>query len=191
MKSNNSFKTALFLDRDGIINRDFGYVYEKDKLELVDGITELIGYFAMAMDHVIVVSNQSGIGRGFYTYKDWQNFNREIQMILELKDVKIDAFYCCPHMPAELNGESCYCRKPNPGMLLTAKNDFSLNLKQSILVGDKLSDIKAAYRANLLKAYLLSAENTVLSNQFHNFDVNVVKSLRDIIYIENTKSGEN
>ena len=87
MKSDNFVKTALFLDRDGIINRDFGYVYEKDKLELVDGIIELIDYFANTVDCIIVVSNQSGIGRGFYTYDDWQNFNTDIQIRLELKGV--------------------------------------------------------------------------------------------------------
>lgn len=191
MKSDNFVKTALFLDRDGIINRDFGYVYEKDKLELVDGIIELIDYFANTVDCIIVVSNQSGIGRGFYTYDDWQNFNTDIQKRLELKGVKIDAFYCCPHMPEKLNGEGCFCRKPKPGMLLDAKNDFSLNLKESILVGDKVSDIEAAFCADLLKAYLLSEEDIVLSDQLHGFNVNVVKSLRDIMYIENTKCGEN
>ena len=85
MKSDSFLKTALFLDRDGVINRDFGYVYQTDKLELVDGIIELIDYFAKIVDCIIVVSNQSGIGRGFYNFEDWQNFNREIQIRLELK----------------------------------------------------------------------------------------------------------
>ena len=75
MNANNFFKTALFLDRDGIVNRDFGYVYEKEKLELVDGIIELIDFFSHELDHIIVVSNQSGIGRGCYSYEDWETFN--------------------------------------------------------------------------------------------------------------------
>ena len=70
-------------------------------------------------------------------------------MILELKDVKIDAFYCCPHMPAELNGESCYCRKPNPGMFLKAIKKWNININDSFFIGDSISDFNAAKKIKI------------------------------------------
>lgn len=176
-------KTALFLDRDGIINRDFGYVYEREKLELVDGAIELIDFFSKKVDHIIVVSNQSGIGRGYYSFEDWENFNKEIQTQLNEHGVKVDKFYCCPHLPRNQDQE-CNCRKPNTGMLLKAKKDFSLNLKKSILVGDQVSDIRAAKNSGLLRAYLLSNERSKLIDLFGKFDASAVKSLRDIGSIE-------
>jgi len=184
MKTDKFYKKALFLDRDGIINEDFGYVYESNKFKLVDGIIELIAYFTSIVDHIIVISNQSGIGRGFYTHRDWENFNKQIEKVLMSRSLKIDAFYCCPHLPKSLTGEECICRKPNPGMLLLAKNDFSINLKKSILVGDKISDIQAAHCAGLLKAYLLTKKK-IKSNKFDDFNFRIVKSLKEIIKIEN------
>lgn len=184
MNANNFFKTALFLDRDGIVNRDFGYVYEKEKLELVDGIIELIDFFSHELDHIIVVSNQSGIGRGFYSYEDWETFNQEIQIQLNHKGVKIDKFYCCPHLPHISPNKGCDCRKPNSGMLLNAQKDFSLNLEKSILVGDNISDIQAARNAGLLRAYLLSSRNFDLTSHFDNLEACNARSLRNIKEIE-------
>ena len=184
MNTNSFFKTALFLDRDGIINSDFGYVYQKEKLELVDGIIELIDFFSHELDHIIVVSNQSGIGRGLYSNEDWEIFNQEIQIQLNNKGVKIDKFYCCPHLPHISPNKGCDCRKPNSGMLLTAQKDFSLNLEKSILVGDNISDIQAARNAGLLRAYLLTNDNFDFSHHFGNLEACNVRSLRNITAIE-------
>lgn len=187
MQNEKFTNTALFLDRDGIINHDFGYVYQKEKLKLVDGIIDLINYFSNLVDYIIVVSNQSGIGRGYYSFDDWMNFNGEIQLKLNKSALKIDAFYCCPHKPEFDPLMQCNCRKPNPGMLIAAQNEFLIDLEQSILIGDKLSDIEAAKNAGIMRAYLLTPDDIYLSDCFPQFDACSIVSLNDIIIYEKLK----
>ncbi len=174
--------TALFLDRDGVINVDYGYVWQTEKLKLKPGITRLLKYFTAIVDFIIVVSNQSGIGRGMYTIDDWNLFNSEIQRILTLSGVSIDKFYCCPHLPS-IN-PPCDCRKPKSGMIMHAKQEFKIDLKRSILIGDRQSDIQAAMKAGLNRAYLLSSSDDPQFSDHGKIDFYAVKQLSEIVSIE-------
>lgn len=178
-------KIALFLDRDGIVNVDFGYVWQIQDLMIQSGFTEIMKYFCQRVDYIIVISNQSGIGRGMYTLDDFNFFNLEINKQLSLYNLKIDKFYCCPHPP---NIEPrCSCRKPEIGMLLDAQQEYSISLKDSILIGDKKSDILAAISAGLDRAYLLSREDDIEDLEFENTDVRRVEFLIDILNMERAR----
>ena len=178
-------KIALFLDRDGIVNIDFGYVWQVEKLKFQIGLKEILKYFRQKVDCIIVISNQSGIGREMYSMNDWNKFNAEINRKLSLSGLKIDEFYCCPHLP-NLKPR-CDCRKPGIGMLLQAQRDFNVSLKESLLIGDKITDILAANSAGLDRAYLLSQEDNLVDLSFENIDFQKVKVLTDILKFEKAK----
>lgn len=145
---------ALFLDRDGTINVDYGYVYQPEKFELIDGITELClraqekGYL------IIVITNQSGIARGYYTDDDFQKINQYMIEIFNRYGVKItDVFYC-----PELSGND---RKPNCGMFIKARDKYGIDMAQSVSVGDKKRDIEAAQKAGCGKNFLFTGDNFI------------------------------
>lgn len=150
---------AVFLDRDGTINYDTGYLYQPERLRLIPGAAEAIAQLNRLGFLVIVVTNQSGVARGFYTENDVKKLHLCLQDTLADEDAHIDAFYYCPHHPDAVLMQyrsSCICRKPNPGMLWQAMKDFSLLPEQCFMVGDSLTDVlagKAAQcRANILVA---------------------------------------
>lgn len=140
-------KKALFLDRDGVLNRDFGYVCSKDRFEWVEGAVETVKLMNDSGILVVVVTNQAGIARGFYSEIEFQAFMHWINDELRRRGAHLDAWYHCPHHPEEglppYNGE-CDCRKPRPGMLETAMRDWDIDPRDALLVGDKESDIQAA-----------------------------------------------
>ncbi|GMT38774.1 D,D-heptose 1,7-bisphosphate phosphatase GmhB [Helicobacter bizzozeronii] len=130
---------ALFLDRDGVINVNKGYVSHPLDFELIPGILDVckrakdLGYL------LIVVTNQSGIARGYYTPQDFLALNAYMQALLRAYGgVSLDAIYHCPHLP----GARCACRKPNLGMLQEAQRDFEIDLDKSIMLGDQWSDMQ-------------------------------------------------
>ncbi|MFC3120107.1 D-glycero-beta-D-manno-heptose 1,7-bisphosphate 7-phosphatase [Agaribacter flavus] len=148
---------ALFLDRDGVINVNHGYVYQQQNFDWVDGIFTLIKRANRANYKVIVVTNQSGIGRGFYSELQFLALSDWMRHKVANKGGVIDDVFYCPHHPTESLGEyklNCDCRKPKPGMLFAASQKHDIDLSMSIMIGDKLSDIKAAEAANLATAYL-------------------------------------
>ena len=153
---------ALFLDRDGIINIDHGYVYQRDNFEFVDGIFELCSK-AMACGYmIIVVTNQSGIGRGKYTEVDFEVLCRWMKVEFLQKGIKIDDIFYCPHHPISAKGQyllSCSCRKPEPGMILKAQKKHNIALEKSIFVGDKKSDMLAANSAGVKHRLLVGDKN--------------------------------
>ncbi len=148
-----SSERALFLDRDGVINVDHGYVHTPEKFELIDGIGEVMQHFARAGYLLIIVTNQAGIARGYYTEEEFLRFDAWMRGELNrLLAVTIARTYYAPHHPEgvvdRFRGESDL-RKPNPGMLLAAARDFSLNLGRSVLLGDKESDVVAGKKAGV------------------------------------------
>ena len=162
-------KKVIYLDRDGVINEDFGYVYKSDEFKFIDGVFEACKEFLTLGYKIVVVTNQSGIGRGYYTIDEFESLTKF--MIDEFKKQQIDILkvYFCPHNP----DENCTCRKPKSGMILQSLNDFSIDLENSWLVGDKLSDIECAKNGKVRNKILISNEN------IENDEFFVAKSLKD------------
>jgi D-glycero-D-manno-heptose 1,7-bisphosphate phosphatase len=149
---------ALFLDRDGIINVDHGYVYKKEEFEFIDDIFDVC-LDAMAKGYeIFVITNQSGIARGKYTVKQFDELSSWMTSVFKSKGIDISDVYHCPHHPDKGLGEYlkvCDCRKPEPGMLLLAKKEHNINLENSIFIGDKVSDMQAAENAGIKNRILL------------------------------------
>lgn len=143
---------ALFLDRDGVININHGYVHQISNFEFIDGIFDLVQRANEQGYKVIVVTNQSGIGRGMYTEADFTLLSAWMVSIFAKNSAVIDDVLFCPHHPqAKLQQyrQLCECRKPKPGMLNTAATRHDVSLAQSIMVGDKRSDMEAAIEAGI------------------------------------------
>lgn len=142
-------KIAVFLDRDGVINEEVNYLYKPKDLVFIPSAIEAIKILNNKNLLAIVVTNQAGIARGYFSENDVDFLHQYIQNQLSSYSTHIDSFYYCPHHPSEglehylLN---CCCRKPEPGMLHQAEIDFGIDLKQSYLIGDKYSDISAGQR---------------------------------------------
>lgn len=154
-------KKALFLDRDGVINEEKNYVHRIEDFEFMEGIFELLQY-AQSLHYVlVVVTNQAGIARGYYTEKDFHALNDWMLSRFRDKGVSIEKVYYCPYHPTHGIGEykkDSEFRKPSPGMILQAGRDLDLNLEKSVMVGDKESDIEAGIKAGLGKTILLNSD---------------------------------
>lgn len=140
-------RPAAFLDRDGVLNVDHGYSHRPDDLVMIPGAAAAVRLLNDAGYYVIVVTNQSGVARGFYTEAAVDLFNTHIQERLKAEGAHIDAFYYCPHHPEGVVKElaiQCRCRKPQPGMLEQAARDRPIDLSRSFLIGDKDDDLAAA-----------------------------------------------
>ena len=145
---------AVFLDRDGTLNVDKGYVYRIEDWEWIPGAIDAIVALKKAGFLVIVVTNQAGIARNYYTEADVANLHAWVNGELEKYGVAIDGFYYCPHHPE--HGGACGCRKPMPGMLYAAKQDFDIDFSRSWLVGDKAGDVQAGLAAGVKSILVLT-----------------------------------
>ena len=149
--------SAVFLDRDGVINVDRGYVYTWEQFEFLPGVPKALRELQDAGYLLIVVSNQSGIGRGYYSDSDVDLLNQAVSEYLEsIAGVRLAGFYHCPHHPTEAKNEyrrHCSCRKPAPGLIHRAVHDHAIDVKTSLLVGDKDSDIEAGRAAGVTKLF--------------------------------------
>jgi len=155
---------AVFLDRDGVITQDPPhYPHRLDQLKLIPGSLDAIKLLNENEFKVIVVSNQSGIARGYFQEEDVRIFNRALEEELKKKDSYIDAIYYCPHhSKAKIDAYriDCDCRKPKPGMLLTAAQKMNIDLKRSFMIGDKWSDISAGYEAGCKTILVLTGHGS-------------------------------
>ena len=142
-------KRAVFLDRDGTINIEKDYLYLIADFEFIPGTPEAIRILNQAGFMVVVVTNQSGIARGYYTEDDVEALHRHIAKELARSGAHVDAWFFCPHHPAGRGSYAlpCTCRKPLPGMLAEASRRYSINLQDSIIIGDKRADIEAGLAA--------------------------------------------
>lgn len=144
-------KAAIFLDRDGTINVDYGYVYQKDKLQFIDGVVEGLQILQKAGYLLIIVTNQSGIARGYFTEDELKEFHDFLLSQLEKKGITISKIYYCPHL------EGCNCRKPKLGLFYKAQQEFGIDFKSSYVIGDKLRDLSLCEKENV-KGYLITGE---------------------------------
>jgi len=155
---------AVFLDRDGTINKEVNYLYKTDEFEFIEGAIDAIKIFRESGYKVIVVTNQAGIARGYYKEKDVQVLHNYLDKLLKENNTFIDAYYYCPHHPEgtieKYNGK-CNCRKPEIGMIEQAKIDFNIDLKESIIVGDKESDILTGKNAGIGRTILVRSGHLV------------------------------
>ena len=143
---------ALFLDRDGVVNVEKNYVYQIEDFEFLEGIFELCRIAADRDMPIVVVTNQAGIGRGYYSEEQFHTLTDWMRRRFEDEGAPISAVYHCPYHPVHGIGDyrrESIDRKPNPGMILRARDDLKLDLGKSILIGDKPSDIAAAKRAGV------------------------------------------
>jgi len=140
-------RPAAFLDRDGVLNIDRGYVYRPEDLEWVTGAPEAVRLLNEAGYRVFVITNQSGVARGFYDEAAVNRFHDHMRGGVEAAGAHIDAFYYCPHHPdgvVKKLAVRCRCRKPAPGMLEQAAAEWPIDLERSFLIGDKDDDMTAA-----------------------------------------------
>jgi D-glycero-D-manno-heptose 1,7-bisphosphate phosphatase len=154
-----NLKKAIFLDRDGVINIDHGFVYQIEKFEFVDGIFEFLKEAQRRGYTLIIVTNQSGIGRGYYTLEDFEKLTDFMikQMQKEGINISKEQIFFCPHAPEE----NCSCRKPEPKMILDAKDKFNIDLGKSYLIGDKITDIEAGIRAGIPNNILITKNSKI------------------------------
>ena len=149
---------ALFLDRDGVVVEETGYLCKVENIAIVSGAAAVMAAANQRDIPVVLVTNQAGIGRGYYGWDDFAAVQNAISSRLEALGARFDAVYACPHHPA---GKGAFlhpdhpARKPNPGMILRAAGDLALDLHKSWLVGDKTIDIEAAKRGGLAGALLV------------------------------------
>ncbi len=141
---------AVFLDRDGVICREEGYMSDPRTLQLLPGADDAIRFFNECGITTVVVTNQSGVARGFFTEESIGIINSSMKELLRGRGAHLDGIYYCPHHPEGIIAtyrKVCDCRKPATGLLRRAANDFNIDLSRSYLVGDKLSDMECARRA--------------------------------------------
>lgn len=151
---------AVFLDRDGVLIKEVGYLDDLKNVSFYKGNIEAIKLLRTNDYKIIVVSNQSGVARGYFTEKFVRKTHNFIQNKLKRYGLKIDAFYYCPHHIKDVKikkyFKDCFCRKPKPGMVLKAKKRFNIDLKKSWVIGDKLTDIKLGKNVNIKTILVLT-----------------------------------
>lgn len=170
-------KRALFLDRDGVINEDGHFIHRPEEFRFMDGIFELCRAAADKGYLLIIVTNQSGIARGMYSEADFLKLTDWMCAKFREENVLIDKVYFCPYHPKDGVGsykQDSYDRKPHPGMILRARDEFGIDLGRSIIIGDKDSDMEAGRRARVGKLCLLAGEYPHRASE----DVAVLDSLR-------------
>ena len=152
---------AAFFDRDGVLNVDKSYLYKIEDLEWIDGTKEALVYLTQKGYTIFVVTNQSGIARGYYTVDDMNKLHEFMAQQVAAAGGKIEKFYYCPHLPEGKIAEyavECDCRKPKPGLILRAFEEYDIDKDAAFLIGDKPRDVESAEAAGI-KGYLFSGGN--------------------------------
>jgi len=166
-------RKAAFLDRDGVINLDHGYVSTPEQFEFIDGVFDACRLLQQQGYLLIVVTNQSGIGRGYYNEAQFHQLTDWMKQQFADQGVLIDAVYFCPHHPEKAlphYQQDCNCRKPNPGMLQQAIAEFDINPAQSLMLGDKAADMQAAAAAGVGRKILVLSGQSLSDDDKHYAD---------------------
>jgi len=148
---------TIFLDRDGVINKEINYLHKIEDFEFIDGVFEACQYLQSLEYKIIVITNQSGISRGLYTKNDYQIITKWMVSQFMKNNISILDTFHCPHLP----DSGCNCRKPKPGMLLNAKNKYDIDMNQSWMIGDKETDITAAISSGITNTILVKSGHKI------------------------------
>ena len=148
---------AIFLDRDGVINKDLKYLYKIEDFIFINGIFKVCQHLQNLDYKIFIITNQSGISRGYYTQTDYQILTDWMISEFNKNSVTILDIFHCPHLP----NSNCECRKPNPGMLIEAKNKHNIDMQNSWMIGDKESDVQAAISSGVANTILLKSGHKI------------------------------
>lgn len=183
---------ALFLDRDGIINVNFGYVVHAEQTVFVEGIFELCEQALTAGYRLVVVTNQAGIARGYYSEEAFHTYMDWMQQEFAERGVPLTGVYFCPHHPegkVERYRKVCECRKPAPGMILRAAVELNLDLAASVLVGDKVSDLAAGEAAGVGRCLQVEAVPSMSDPQHVVFKADAFAPVREALLASPIRAG--
>ena len=169
---------TIFLDRDGVINKEVNYLHKIEDFEFIDEVFETCFYLKNLGFEIIVVTNQSGISRGYYSENDFHVINNWMISQFNENNINILDVFFCPHS----NESNCECRKPKPGMFIEAKKKHSINMKESWMIGDSQRDITAASLTGITKTILLnSGDKTNEENAQPKYYLNSVKDTINVV----------
>tara|TARA_B100001079_G_C16220145_1_gene429902 strand:- start:161 stop:688 length:528 start_codon:yes stop_codon:yes gene_type:complete len=172
-----SLKT-IFLDRDGVINKEVNYLHKIDDFEFIDGIFDTCQHFQSLGYRIIIITNQSGIYRGYYTEDDYQKLTQWMLTQFENKNINILDIFHCPHGP----DSTCDCRKPMPGMFLSAKTKHNIDMEKSWMIGDKEADVIAANASGISNTILVMTGHRIdESNSNASFFLDSIQQSKQII----------
>ncbi|MGB1345149.1 MAG: D-glycero-alpha-D-manno-heptose-1,7-bisphosphate 7-phosphatase [Amylibacter sp.] len=172
---------AAFLDRDGVLNLDNGYPFRIDDIVFLPNILPALKILSQRKYMIFIITNQSGIARGYFTEKEFLTIMDYIKNYFSVNGVHVDGIYYCPHHPlfGTSKERNCECRKPKPGMINNAKEEYNIDLKKSLLVGDNKSDIMAGVNAGIPNRYLLVDNNKHIETE--KYDYHVAGTLLDAV----------
>ena len=169
---------TIFLDRDGVINKEAEYLFRISDFEFIEGVFDACLYFQQLDYKIIIISNQSGIARGYYNENDYQKLTEWMLGQFNDKGINILDIFYCPHSPES----TCNCRKPKPGMLIEAKYKYDISMKDSWMIGDKETDIEAANLAGITNTILVRSGHLIdESNPNSKFTIDSIKQSKEVI----------
>jgi len=169
---------VIFLDRDGVINKEVGYLHKIEDFQFIDGVFDACLHFQSLGFKLIIVTNQSGIGRGYYDESEFQLVNNWMLQQFNNQGIKILDVFFCPHGPES----GCDCRKPKPGMLTQASKKHNINMEDSWMIGDKESDIQAANAAGIQNTILVKSGHVIDEDSSNaSFVLDSIKQMQTIV----------
>jgi len=172
---------VAFLDRDGVINIDYGYVGKINQFEILPNVIDALKIIQDLDFKIIIVTNQSGINRGYYKLKDFKDVTKHFNEIVKNYGICILETMYCPHLPSE----NCECRKPKPGMILEAIQKYNVDKKKSFLIGDKDTDIEAGRSAGLGKCFKINGVREKIKYEKNNIICNELFKIAKVLQNKN------
>lgn len=175
-------KPAVFIDRDGVINVDHGYVSQQDDFEYIDGVFDATKAIKALGYQLVLVTNQSGIARGYYSEQEFLTLTEWMDWNFIDQGVEFDGIYYCPHHPdgsVDKFTQVCDCRKPSPGMFNTAQQELDIDMANSIMIGDKADDMRAAIAAHVGTKILVCSGKEV-TDEAQELATVVLNSIKDV-----------